>query len=520
MYGAFTIPALGMKTQSYALSTIGTNMTNVNTGGYKRTETRFQTLLSRDIHNHTDMSGLTPADKQVISQAGTLTSSSSSMDVSIQGEGFFYLNDAIAGTGRDYYTRDGGLQIVTNGTDTTTGLNNQTITVSRGYLADKNGLFLMGWTPDANGTFNTSGAVSALRVDHSAFRNQSQATTQAELFTNLPAGNATNSTVSYTIDVYDSGGNRQSIDLQYTKRDNNVWDISFVGDTGDTYTVTPTSDFGYSTSSGITQAVFTPDATVPPVNGGTMQIQSVTGGTAVQDAFRDLEVGDTITVTNSTLNSGTYTISAISTDKSQLTFTTASAVAAAETDTDGVTVASTGVKPAQLVFDNKGALTAPTTAYTVNATFAEATTAAFTLDLRNATQYAGRFDTTMYNKNGYGTADLIDFTFDASGNVTGQFSDTSQRVLYKLAMATFANPDALLMTSGNTFQVTTESGAHTLREGGGDWGVFLPNTHELSNVNIQDEMSRLILAQNAYNSSATVFRTLDEMTQEAGRLKG
>ena len=56
--------------------------------------------------------------------------------------------------------------------------------------------------------------------------------------------------------------------------------------------------------------------------------------------------------------------------------------------------------------------------------------------------------------------------------------------------------------------------------GGIDNGVqFLPNTRELSNVVLAQEFTSMIRTQHAYNSSATVFRTVDEMIETARDLK-
>ena len=40
-------------------------------------------------------------------------------------------------------------------------------------------------------------------------------------------------------------------------------------------------------------------------------------------------------------------------------------------------------------------------------------------------------------------------------------------------------------------------------------------THELSNVDLAEQFTRMIATQSAYNASATAFRTLDEVIQSA-----
>ena len=48
---------------------------------------------------------------------------------------------------------------------------------------------------------------------------------------------------------------------------------------------------------------------------------------------------------------------------------------------------------------------------------------------------------------------------------------------------------------------------------------LVPFKHEISNVNLGSEFQTMILVQQAYNSSATVFKTVDEMTSTAADMK-
>ena len=50
-YSLFQTATLGMMSQAQALNTIGSNIANVSTGGFKRTDTRFATVLSDTINN-------------------------------------------------------------------------------------------------------------------------------------------------------------------------------------------------------------------------------------------------------------------------------------------------------------------------------------------------------------------------------------------------------------------------------------------------------------------------------------
>ena len=70
-FNAYQSSTLAMKTNAHALNTIGQNISNVNTGGYKRTDTYFKTLISETMDtNQSDLGGVRPKDYQVIDQQG------------------------------------------------------------------------------------------------------------------------------------------------------------------------------------------------------------------------------------------------------------------------------------------------------------------------------------------------------------------------------------------------------------------------------------------------------------------
>ncbi|HJO97057.1 MAG TPA: flagellar hook-basal body complex protein, partial [Rhodospirillales bacterium] len=92
--------------------------------------------------------------------------------------------------------------------------------------------------------------------------------------------------------------------------------------------------------------------------------------------------------------------------------------------------------------------------------------------------------------------------------------------IYKVPLAQFANPNALEMKNGNVFAESGESGTpNVVVAGANGFATFLPNSREMSNVDMADEFTRMIVTQTAYNSPASVFRTVDEMTETARDLK-
>jgi len=154
--GMFQPSVMGMLGQAHAFATISTNVANVNTGGYKSTETRFATMVSHQIDEDNDFGGVRPKDHARIDDQGLLLSSDRKLDVGINGRGFFVVNTQLDGSGETLFTRDGSFQVRTGADTSVTADDGSTITVQEGYLVDKNGYYVQGWTPNADGSFRMS----------------------------------------------------------------------------------------------------------------------------------------------------------------------------------------------------------------------------------------------------------------------------------------------------------------------------------------------------------------------------
>jgi len=245
-YHLFQVPTLGMRSQAHALNTIGINVANVNTGGYKRTDTQFHTLISKTLQHESDLGGVNPKDYQRIDAQGFINSSSRDLDIAINGDGFFFVSPTFEVTDEILYTRDGSFQmgIVDGQTSSVTADDGNTITVANGYLVDKNGYYVLGMAADPNtGLFSASDTLQPLRIDEWAFIEQSTPTSTADLSLNLPSTNgivtnheavvlAANSGTNnddletYAIEVVDSNGARQTARMNFTKSSDNTWQVS------------------------------------------------------------------------------------------------------------------------------------------------------------------------------------------------------------------------------------------------------------------------------------------------------
>jgi flagellar hook protein FlgE len=118
------------------------------------------------------------------------------------------------------------------------------------------------------------------------------------------------------------------------------------------------------------------------------------------------------------------------------------------------------------------------------------------------------------NVDGFGAGTLKSFSVLSNGVVEGTFSNNQTLALGQVAVGNFANPEGLTQTNGGDFLATTASGAAVLGiAGAGGNGTITGGSVELSNVNLSDEFSNMIVAQQNYEANAKALTTLDQVSQ-------
>jgi flagellar basal-body rod protein FlgG len=95
---------------------------------------------------------------------------------------------------------------------------------------------------------------------------------------------------------------------------------------------------------------------------------------------------------------------------------------------------------------------------------------------------------------------------------------TTPTVVGQLELARFANPSGLRAVGGNLYEATTGSGdPEAGAPGDPGFGTISQGFLESSNVNMAEELVRLIMAQRAFEVNSRVIQTADEMLQRATR---
>lgn len=141
------------------------------------------------------------------------------------------------------------------------------------------------------------------------------------------------------------------------------------------------------------------------------------------------------------------------------------------------------------------------------------------LDFSGLTQTAAASSVSVKEKDGSAGGSLTSFTFGQSGEITGVFSNGQVKTLGQIALATFSNPGGLLKTGGNTFQESNNSGIPNVSTPGNSRGVVQAGTLEMSNVDLSEEFTDMIVAQRGFQANSRIITTSDQILEELVNLK-
>jgi len=168
-----------------------------------------------------------------------------------------------------------------------------------------------------------------------------------------------------------------------------------------------------------------------------------------------------------------------------------------------------GAATTSLAFTN-GALTGP----------ASLTAGGVTVDLSGVTGFANLRTVAITDQDGRASGALVSYTLTADGSLVGSFSNGATEVLAQIALASFDNPEGLEKAGSSQYRVGANSGAAQIGVAGSDGlGDLVSGALEMSNVDLSQEFTNLIVAQRGFQANARIITTSDEVLQELTSLK-
>lgn len=112
------------------------------------------------------------------------------------------------------------------------------------------------------------------------------------------------------------------------------------------------------------------------------------------------------------------------------------------------------------------------------------------------------------------------FSIDSAGLISAVYDNGDLYYLGRLAIAKFNNTGALQKLGGNAYTSTTNSGpAQTGGAAEEGFGIIRQGNLEMSNVDLANEFTEMIVTSRAYQANARIITTSDEMLQELVNLK-
>ncbi|MCK6547730.1 flagellar hook protein FlgE [Myxococcota bacterium] len=183
----------GLNAFQQAIGTVGDNISNVSTTGFRASRASFEDVLGGTAGNGQRLgAGVKMTGPQTLLGQGTLQQTSRALDLAVRGQGLFVLQGSHDGIGGTYYSRDGRFNLDKNG-----------------YLTNPEGLRVQGYSI-------TDGVTSPLIDDiHLDPQGPPQPTSLVDVAVNLDP-TQTNPPPVTTVRVYDSLGGAHEVNLTFT----------------------------------------------------------------------------------------------------------------------------------------------------------------------------------------------------------------------------------------------------------------------------------------------------------------
>jgi flagellar hook protein FlgE len=159
-------------------------------------------------------------------------------------------------------------------------------------------------------------------------------------------------------------------------------------------------------------------------------------------------------------------------------------------------------------------------AFTAGIAPASVTAGGYTFDTHDLTQYSGITSAHVSNSDGSASGVLSSYTVSNTGQIVGVFSNGLKQSLGQVALANFNNVQGLEKVGDSMYRSTVNSGLAQVGPAGTQGlGLITSGALEMSNVDLAQEFTNLVIAQRGFQANSRVITTSDEILQELVNLK-
>ena len=518
---AFQQGLSGLNAAAKALDVTSNNVANSATVGFKSGQAHFADVYANSLNgsgsSQTGIGTTTTSVQQQFTQ-GNITSTNNSLDISINGSGFYRMNT----NGTITYSRTGQFHLDKSGYV----IDDQQRRLT-GYLADSQGVITQAAPQDlllssANQAPAATGASGATKEGVTAnlnFDSRAEAPTGAFDTTKTASDNKTDTyNYSTATTIYDSLGNPHTLTFYVAK-------------------VSPPAVVAAQTAYNSAAAAYDPLAAANSAQATALTVAQA-GFDAVPQTVTAAQLATAIAAANTAVPAtvgppatpamGTAFAAKVAAQK---------ALAAEEvkphtpsqwkvyTSVDGTAVDNSGMAANTLSFDTAGNLLAGSGDLPVSVDLNKVMAAqgqtnsagsplAFNIDFGDSTQFGSAFSPNSMTQDGYTSGRLTGVSVDENGVISGNYSNGKTRNLGQVALAGFTNPNGLTSLGGNQWAETDASGSALVgTPNSGALGVLKSSTIEESNVDLTAELVNMITEQRNYQANAQSIKTQDSIMQ-------
>lgn len=200
----------GLNANASKLAAISDNIANASTYGYRRVETTFHSMVTAGNGGTYAAGGVRANTQRLISEGGTLVTSSNPTDLAIRGRGLLPVTSGAFVSGNE---NSAEMLLSTTGSFRPD---------ENGYLRNESGFILMGWPANSDGiipTYPRDTAEGLRPIQINANQLDGQATTQINLGLNLPAtdtiAGSSGPTQELSVAYYDNLGLVQNMNVEF-----------------------------------------------------------------------------------------------------------------------------------------------------------------------------------------------------------------------------------------------------------------------------------------------------------------
>ncbi len=529
----------GLNAASSQLNTIGNNVANASTVGFKQSQAQFADLFAVSLSGGGATQVGTGTKLAAVAQMftqGNITNTANSMDIAISGQGFFRMIDT---NGAILYSRNGQFQVDKNG-----------------FIVNNQGHKITGYLPDPTSGLITTAQPAPLQI--------STADLVPKQTSNLASGGVPVS-VGANLDsraTFPTGLSQGTVagtvaaGLTIVTGTNDSLTMNVNGAAPVTLTVpagTYTPALLASTVQNLanTQLAAAAIPPTPPLSitvtanaAGVMTLNSNSVGTISTLALSGNAAtaatglfGGAVPVPSA--GAGTFSPTNPNTYNNSTSLTIYDSLGASHIASlyfqksssntwntfltiDNAMLPVAGTPLSTLTFDALGKLTSPVAAAPL--ALGQVTSAVFnppgaapqslTFDFSNSSQYGGSFGVNSLTQDGYTSGRLNGFSTGADGTILGRYSNGQTKAMGQMLLTNFTNPQGLQPVGNNEWVETFASGGPLVGvPGSASLGLLQSSAVEDSNVDLTAELVNMITAQRVYQANAQTIKAQDQILQ-------